>query len=114
MLRLKRWITIFCCLVVLLAAASADTSARAQQAGACPKALTPRLKKRSQAKIVTASSLDIPYAFLKAQPDHDGPVLRYLPIGGLLYRLYCPHCRRERHHLWYLNVGAPPGFLAAS
>src|SRR5258708_1251040 len=114
MLRLKRWITIFCCLVVLLAAASADTSGRGQQGGGCPKALTPRLKKGSQAKIVTASSLDIPYAFLKAQPDHDGPVLRYLPIGGVVNVIDGPTCGSDGSNWWSITVGALKGVPAGS
>src|SRR5579871_2271752 len=91
-----------------------ETTVRAQQAGACPKALTPRLKNGIQAKIVTASSPDIPYAFLKGQPDHVGPVLRYLPIGTVVNVVDGPACGSDGSNWWTVTLGNLKGLLAES
>ncbi|HVO42075.1 MAG TPA: SH3 domain-containing protein, partial [Aggregatilineales bacterium] len=70
----------------------------------CTSAPKPHLEKGFPAQVTKQVSADLPGAYLKAEPTHNGPVLRYLPIDTVVKVVDGPKCGTDKNWWWQVKL----------
>lgn len=76
----------------------------------CSKAPAPQLKTGAPAQVMKTIKDDVPGAMLKAGATHDGPVLRYLPVGTVVDVVDGPTCVIDTNW-WKVKIADLSGWL---
>lgn len=92
-------------------ATPAATSAATVAAGTCSKAPALRLKIGDMAQVTAPNITSLPGAFLKEQPDHLLPVLRYLPVSTVVQITDGPKCDKGGDQWWSVKLGDLKGWM---
>jgi hypothetical protein len=86
----------------------------AANAAACAAALKPHLEVGKPAVVSKQLVADLPGAYLKAKPTHNGPVLRSLVIGTVVDVIGGPTCGTDKTWWYNVQIGELSGWVTES